>query len=814
MLKLKLFSAGPILPVSGALNRWVWTICLTAGLSIPAHAQVSTDEPEQDNSETGAVTEARRGVIEEIVVTAQKRQQSINDVGMAITALSGEQLRDAGIRDVGDLTKVEPSFVVSQAFYGTPVYSIRGIGYNEQSLAASPTVSIYVDEVPYAYPALTKGAPLDIERVEILKGPQGTLFGQNATGGAIDYIAAKPTDYYTSAVNFTYERFDETNLNGYFSGPLTDQLNARVAFDMSEGGAWQKSYTHGGSLGDNDMKRARLLLDWQALETLKVSLNINGWTDRSDAMASQLYAVNLQVPAAAEYVPETLAYPLAPRESSRAADWSPDSPPSLDETFFQTSLRVDYVLSDSIDLTSISSIQRYRQDNLVENDGMSLDNNAERQRGTVDSLVQELRLAGVASDDRLHWLAGLTYSKDETKENNIGILPDSSPGHQPELGGAPSFSTIGTVAEPTVNAKAVFGNLEYQLFDELSIHGGARYTETKMDFDACLYVVDPNFAASFAPFGFDLQPGDCVTFGSDFMPGLQHLSLDEDNVSWRVGADWTGFDDTLIYATVSQGYKAGSFPTLPGTGVIQFAPVTQESLQAYELGFKTELFDYALSLGGAVFRYEYEDKQLRGKVLDPTGVFGIIDALVNVPKSVENGAELTATWRPDNHLRMNAGLTWLDPEVDGTFLTYDPFAQPDPETGAAPTPTDFDGYSFPGVPEWSANVGLRYEWSLPSGMIASLSADYRYQTDSQGQFVASDSVEQGNASLKIDSYGLLDLRAGLESADGAWTLAVFGKNVTDEYYWTQATKVYDATVRYVGMPLTYGITIGHRFSAE
>ncbi|MDB5970307.1 MAG: TonB dependent receptor [Hydrocarboniphaga sp.] len=748
---------------------------------VPA-AQAAAPEPAATSDE-----------IEEIIVTAQKRQQSIKDVGMAITALSADALADLGVRDVGDLSKVEPSFTVSRAAYGTPVYSIRGVGYNEQSLAASPTVSVYVDEVPYAYPELTKAASLDIERVEVLKGPQGTLFGQNATGGAINYIAAKPTDTFESGVEFTYASFDATNLNGFFSGPLSDTLKYRVAFDMADGGAWQKSYTHGGELGDSDTKRARLLLDWQASDALRFRLNVNGWTDRSDAVAPQAININLQNPEVADEVQPIVNYPLAPR-NARAADWNPDSPPNRDEAFFQTALRGEYTINEKTTLTSVSSFSKYSQDNLIENDGLALDSNAERMQGNVKSFAQELRLGGLFADDRANWVVGAAYSKDRTEENNTGILPDSSPAHLPEN----NFSDIYIHAQPTVENKAVFGNLEYKLLDTLSVHGGARYTKTDSRYTGCL-AGDENFTALFRPFNPDLQAGDCITV-NNFVPGEQHLSLNEDNVSWRVGADWKAIENTLLYATISKGYKSGSFPTLPATGVAQLQPATQESVLSYEAGIKTDLFERSVSITGAVFYYDYHDKQLRGRIDDPSGLFGVIDALVNVPKSNEKGAEATVIWKPLHGLTLNAGVTYLDSEVTGDFLTYDPYGSGEP--------SNFKGYSFPTIPKWSASTGGRYEWELSGGQIASLGADYHYQTKSEGAFVAGD---EGKQLLKMDAYGVLDLRLGLAAADNTWSVAAFGKNVTDEYYWTQATKVYDTTVRYTGMPQVFGITFGYRF---
>ena len=159
-------------------------------------------------------------MLEEVVVTAQKRQESINSVPMTINAVSGEQLLAQGIHSVGDLAKIAPGFHYTPSPYSTPIYSIRGIGFNESSLGAKPNVSVYVDEVPLAFPIVTAGVALDLERVEILKGPQGTLFGQNSTGGAINYIAAKPTNQLEAGVNAEYGRFNEANLEGFVSGAV------------------------------------------------------------------------------------------------------------------------------------------------------------------------------------------------------------------------------------------------------------------------------------------------------------------------------------------------------------------------------------------------------------------------------------------------------------------------------------------------------------------------------------------------------------------------------------------------------------------
>jgi outer membrane receptor protein involved in Fe transport len=827
------------LSAAAALGSLLLTLPLTL---LPAVSKAAAPDAEaalppsaQPPASTAGVStpvEGSNGALQEIVVTAQKRSQAINDVGMAITALSGDQLADQGVKSVGDLTKIEPSFVFSNSSYGSPVYSIRGVGYNEKSLAASPAVSVYVDEVPFAYPALTKGASMDLERVEVLKGPQGTLFGQNATGGAINYIAAKPSDKEQAGFELTYGRFGAVNVNGFVGGPLSDTVKARVAVDLDSGGAWQRSVTQGTLLGNQDTIKARLLLDWNPTAELRFALNLNGWTDRSDTVAAQLEKATPQdtylIPLLAgnppvqqrliNLVAQQVSYPIV--NTPQAADWNTGTRPQQDEKFYQAALRAEYSVSEDVQMISVTSYEHYTQNNLVDNDGLALNANDEQERGSVNSFSQELRATGGLLDNRLNWLGGIAYANDRVTEDNIGNLPDSTPSYAFAPFGIDPFSSIGIFGASAAKTKAAFANLEYKVLPDLSIHGGVRYTKSNIDFKGCLYDTDQRFAdgieiiqgavkgaANVVPIGL----GQCETLDSHFNPGLVVNSLDQSSVSWRTGADWHFTPGSLLYLSVSKGFKAGSFPVLPGTGAVQFNPATQESVLAYELGYKGELFDRTLALDTSIFHYDYRNKQLLGRILDPAGVFGVIDGLVNVPKSTEDGVEFTANWRPITGVSLSAGVTYLDARVTGAFTTYDPF------TGAL---TNFDGYSFPSTPRWVGSVGARYEWTLPANLVGSVGADYRYQTSTQSAFVSRADYAPGAeyapgysaGSLEIPAYGVLNLRAGIESSDGRWKVSVFGNNVTNKYYWTQAVHVYDTTVRYTGMPATYGITVGYRFS--
>jgi outer membrane receptor protein involved in Fe transport len=756
------------------------------------------------------------GQVSEIVVTAQKRSQSISNVGMAITALTGAQLKQQGIYSVPDLVKADPSFVFSQAQRGAPVYSIRGVGYNDFSLAATPTVSVYTDEAPYAFPIMTKGASFDLDRVEVLKGPQGTVFGQNATGGAINYIAAKPTRTLEAGMEATYGSYGATNVNGFVSGPVSSTLAARLAFNVDEGGAWQRSYTREDRLGNKDAQQGRLILDWRPTDRLKLSLNLNAWKDRSDTQAGQEIGLDLQSPKYAAFVPEVVNEPIAPA-NDRAADWLAGTHPKNDETYYQATLRAEYEVGKALSLVYLGTYERYTQHDLSDNTGedarffVGLN-------GNISYTSQELRANGKLFDGRADWLVGVNYARAETKEDQDETLIDSTSAyalttvplalHEPAL---PPFAGVNNISKDVSEAEAVFGNVEYHVTPTLDLHAGARYTNTDIDHGGCTLDVDGNAAAGFTDLetlvkrGVDVTPiprGGCVTFGPGLVPGYQTGKLDQDNVSWRAGVDWKPIDKTLVYVTVSKGYKSGSFPTLTASSYLQLQPVTQESVLAYEGGIKSRLFADVLELNASVFHYDYDNKQVEAREPDPEGVFGFLNVLLNVPKSKEDGAEVVARLRPATGLTLSARATWLDSHVEGNFMNYNPFSN---------VAIDLQGEPFPNTPRWTTGFGAQYRWDVTASYGAFVSADVRYQSRSQGAFGAQSAIQEGYPSFEIDSYAILDLRAGISSKDGHWRGEVFGNNVTNTYYWTQAARPAEAIVRFTGMPATFGVKIGYSY---
>jgi iron complex outermembrane receptor protein len=420
--------------------------------------------------------------INDIIVTATKRSESLNSVPMSITAASGDQLQQAGITDIAGLAKIVPGFAAIDSSYGTPVYFIRGVGFYEQSILAKSTVGVYVDEVPIPYPIMTAGTAFDLERVEVLKGPQGTLFGSNATAGAINYIAAKPTRNFEAGINASYGRFNAASFGGFVSGPLSPTLSVRLSLNHDSRGDWQRSITRDDTIGARNFTQGRLQFLWEPSDKLRAHLTFNGFLDRSDTQQAQLVGAFKQTPSTV-LSPILVAYPLA-NQNARQADWEYAWPLNRDNKMFQTALRLDYDLSEDITLTSISAYSHYRQLQGVDADGTTLEINGIQTRGKIDSFNQELRLAGTVGGGR--WMVGANYETSKAFDSTTNKPTDSSGGRVFLALGLPLLDNAPFFGESKFESKAIFGNLDYDLGDLVTLHAGARYTRTGNDFSGCI----------------------------------------------------------------------------------------------------------------------------------------------------------------------------------------------------------------------------------------------------------------------------------------------------------------------------------------
>ena len=766
----------------------------SVGWSISAHAQSDTSGPSQ------SATADESAQAEEIIVTAQRRSERLVDVPLSITVATGEQLAAQGVFSPGDLEKLVPGFTYQRSSYGVPVYTIRGVGFLDTALGVAPTVSIYVDQIPLPFSPMAAGAALDIERVEVLKGPQGTLFGQNSTGGAINYIAAKPTDEFAAGGDLSIGRFTSVEAQGFVSGPLSDTLGARLAVRTEQSGDWQKSYTRDATLGERHFSTARLLLDWNPSDAVRLELNLNGWIDKSDTQAAQFFGYQpTQVPPANPLPgPALTTYPLAPR-NARAAEWNAalDGQLDRDDSFYQLALRGDVDLSEAMTLSSIAAYSDYKIDAVNDPDGVNFPSLQIFKRGKLESFSEELRLQGRAVDGRLSWMIGGSYQDSEIVDNEtIGDARNPYTATNDTIFGFDIQDFLLSNTQKT-DTYAAFGSLDFKLTDTLTAQGSIRYTDEKRVFRGCTFDTDGSSIGVFNVLGslLGIAPiarGGCGTIdlaNARRLPTYE-IPLHEDNVSWKVGLNWKPDPDSLIYANVTKGYKGGSFPTISASDVQSLSPATQEELLAYEAGFRASLADRTVQLSGALFYYDYTDKQVLGLL---QSIFGNLPKLVNIPDSRVTGAELEVTVRPSEGLRLTGGVTYVDSEVTSSLLLSNPSGQV----------ADIEGESFPNTPKWQLNADVQYDFAVSDSLNGFVGANGRYRTEAQAGF--------GRLpTFILKDYGTLDLRAGIEAADGRWRAELWGRNVTNTLYWNNIAKLTDTYSRTTGMPVTYGIRIGFK----
>jgi iron complex outermembrane receptor protein len=790
---------------------------LALALSTDASAGISSQQPSE---------------LDEIIVTANKREQRLQDVGATVTVIGHDTLAFQRIADVSQLAELVPGLQATITPNNTPVNTLRGVGFYDTSVAAYPDVSLYLDEAPLPLPAMSTLTMFDLQRAEILKGPQGTLFGNNATGGAINLIAAKPTKEIEAGADLSYGRFNTTDLAAFISGPLSQTVQARLAIKVAEASDWQYSYTRDDSLGSTNQIAARLLLAWQPQEGLDVLLNANAWQDRSDPQAPQLTRVtqpfDLQVPVGSSGPTGTiganfplLLVPAAPR-NDRAADWSPNNRPDADDRLTQVSATVHYQVVPAIQLTSISNYIHFRMQNATEGGGTALnDLDITSDHADATSVTQELRLAGTTSDNVLRWVLGANYEHTIVDESVNLVFRDVS------TGAIQGFSADSYESDQRMSNSAGFGNLEYDLTGQLALRGGVRFTRadrsasnetiptpgyvepfagspglTNLLNVVWANVYTPTFCpgATYVPIvagnSVSINPATCQT-------GRYEATLDQNNLSWNIGTDFKATSDILLYATVAKGYKAGSFPEVSAALTSQYAPVTQESVLDYELGFKARLAEGHVTLDGAAFHYDYSNKQLRGKTVDP--LFGQLDALVNVPKSEVTGAELELNASPIVGLDVRVAATYLDSKVQ----RYDGIVgvTRDAQGLAFPIRSSFQGVELPFSPKFQGSGSVAYTFPLNVSHQAFVGATIAAQSKSYASLQLS---PQDVADATIDPYAILNLRAGYKAANDKWRVTLWGTNVTDRYYWTNALRSYDTHVRYTGRPAEFGISVNCR----
>ena len=847
----------------GMVSYCALTTALLCGAA--AHAQTATEAPPAAAASAHPTPAANE--VGEIIVTAQKREERLSKVPLSISAASGQQLANLGVSSAGDLQKFVPGFTFAQSSYGAPVFTIRGIGFYDEAVAIAPAVSVYVDQVPIPYSRMAEAVGLDISRVEVLKGPQGTLFGENSTGGAINYVANKPTQDLQAGADLSYGRFDDFRGQAFVSGPLLPGLTARLATEYDRGGDWQKSITSDRTLGQRNFFAGRLLVDWEPTNALKFEFSANGWQDKSDTQAPQFRKYSAITPTSLDGSNPAFTgflgsagqpnldrnlrnYPASSGDQN--ADWDPNFSYRRNDSFYQFSLRGDYQINDFLTLTSITAYQHLGVDSPSNADGTQYLNLYVTTLADIKSFTQELRLSGHAgSDSRLKYMIGGNIESDTTRDDQLILFDGTNTGL---FNGTPlevryADGHIVNQSDEQIKSQAAFGSLDYNLTDAITLQGSVRYTHESRIEDACLRDSGDNtFAPAFgllsnvlhgvdsAPVPGDpayIPPGGCATLeGNPNAPNYNypvpdvHAVLDESNVSWRTGVSWKATPTTMLYGNITRGYKSGSFGTLPYLTTTQVEPIKPEEVTAYEIGLKSSLFDHKLDITAATFYYDYVNKQLLG-YLYTGAIFGNLPGEVSIPKSRVVGAELNVAAHPVRGLAITGGATYIDSKVTSNYRTSSPDAlygfqaATDPSCPAGSTVgscgINIKGSPFNFTPKWNLLGDVQYTFPVSDRLNGFVGVNVTYQSATSADFAAPpDGTPRSEAyttasDYKLNAHTLVDLRAGVDSQDGKWRFQIWGHNIFDEYYWINIVKIQDTLARVTGRPATFGATLTLRY---
>ncbi len=773
----------------------------------------------------------------EIVVTAQRREQQANSIPLSIQAFAGAQLKELRVSSVSDLTTVAPSFTVSKGYQGVPIYTLRGIGFNTINLSSTSTVGSYVDEVAYAYPFMNSGPLFDLQRVEVLKGPQGTLYGRNTTAGLIDFITNKPSAQPEAGLTAEFGNYGTHNLEGYVGGALLPTLNGRVAFrteDSDEG--WQKSNSRpGDKLGAIHRYGVRGALAWRPTSRFSADFSASGWINQSDTLAAQAIGFTpatvgspFNAPGVANYIAANM-----PTKASQA-DWEPagqrtadigkgvgaHNPLQENDEFFGYKLRLAYDFGGDTRLVSLASYNHVRRNATFDWSGAPYEILVQQSYGEIGSFSEDLHLEGETGP--AHWVVGGYYAHDVLKDAdridlgqnaNVGLIryytstllasPFNCCGYT-LADAATAFRTFIDYGDMSARTWSAFASVDWKLTDKLNLTTALRYTEDSQRAIGCsrdyngdmlanvnvtnraLYY--QTYGALLAPIG----PGQCVTFDPTIPNfAIGRTDLNENNTAYRIALDWKPRQGLLAYASISKGAKAGTIPVNTANISTQNLPAHQELLTAYEAGLKAALFERRVQANLAVYYYDYKDKQLSVYFADP--IYTALARLSNVPKADAYGVDADVTWRISPELNLLTSFTYVHTEV-GHYVGVN----------SAGLSTDFTGARFPYSPDWQGSATLTWDHPLNDRLAFRALVNGRWQDKSAADL-------GDNPLFAIKSYGLLNASAALHTTDGRYEVSLWGRNLTNTYYWSSVASNANTVVRFPGQPVTFGVTVSARY---
>lgn len=723
-----------------------------------------------------AAPAAAQTTIEELVVTAQKREQRLIDVGASVASLDGEAIRAARVESSADLATQIPNVDVKQNIPGAQaIVTVRGVGLNDFSSTNNSTVGLYVDEVFLSSFAQMDFNFFDLDRIEVLKGPQGTLYGRNSTAGAINILSAAPSPAgnsgYLSASAGAYDRFEAEGAANIAAGEtLAFRLSGKA---VNQGEGFWYSRTQRRDLGEQDILLGRAQMLWKPDERLSARLKFEVEKSRSELGVGKFFGtVSTNAAPCPDFANpghcvNSRGYTDTTRDKFEG-DWGSRTPYRVSQ--WNGTGRIDADLGFA-DLAAVTGYINFKRSFHIDADASPTVDAEFDQNDKVEQFSQEVRLSGETGPAT--WIVGAYYSWDRVKTFAPGQFNDIFNTH------------VLITADQETTSRALFGQADWKITDQLTLVTGVRYTDEEREYVGGTRDLNP-FGLSFLC----LAVGACAPGPGQTQLSFIDAEISDKNWSWRAGLNFKPNDDTLLYALVSRGVKSGGFFNGITTSSLALAPYAPEKLTDYEAGFKARLFDRSLSLEASAFWYDYED--LQTQTFTNVGAVSLIK-LGNVDKATVKGLDIQAVWLPVDGLSLSAGVGLLDTKL-GAFRTAGP-------TGPITVPK---GNELPNAPEVTLNLKARYEWQVMGDWTAAVQGGAHYSDE-----VFKEALN--TPYLSADDYWIFDARASLTSAPG-WEVAVWAKNLGDKAYVAQVTdNGIGMGYRIFNAPRTYGVTLTKRF---
>jgi iron complex outermembrane recepter protein len=747
-------------------------------------------------------------VLEEVVVTAQKRAESIQDVPLSIMAFSNATLERAGVRSADELTKIVPNLQINrQAQASATAIRMRGIG-SVGNNSIDPSVAPFIDGVYIARPGAILNSFLDVAGVEVLRGPQGTLFGRNATTGAIQ-ISTNAPDFSELGGEVVAEagNYDAYRLRGVVNVPVSDTFALRFAALTDQRDGYFDNLLDGESYGDRDANVARASARWQPNDSLDWTVRLDYAEMGGDGALPPEVSTHTSPPELVAILGSAFG-PLSP---------SVDDPfdgtvnqlinADLDDEQWGISSDLNYDFANGYRVRWIGAArewENYQLDSDVVYTGVDLVG----RRGSYESesMSQEVQLISpdrALFNERMDFVLGLFYFEEDYRIGETldlgsafcgALLPPAlAPSCQP----LPRRDATVLTFDQTAESTAAFVETNWHLSDTLKLKLGGRYTK---DEKSALFeqVVNNPFAAGLRA------------------PEVGSYDFDDDQFNYRVVLSWFPTEEVMFFANYSTGYKAGGINSSGVASSLEGRRIfTSEEVEDIELGIKSTLLEGAMQLNLTGYRMEIDDFQDRS--------FQDASFLVTNAGSLrQQGVELEAKWLPSNNLSIDFAAAYLDSEFTD-FEDASPLAGcavlPPPGTPACPNPQDNTGSSASYSPEWEVTAAAEHVLDFSNGMRLTSRVDYRWVDD----YLAGGS--DLSRQYLVESFDIWGARLTLEPADSSWAISLYGENLTDERYalqhFTQVlggalglldTETGDTVMRhYLSAPRTYGVSVKYAF---